>query len=50
MEVLKGNFTQTDYDKLKAELSHLEMKIYLGEDSKKNKKRVKKIKEIIGED
>lgn len=47
METLKGNFTQVDYDELKAELSYLEMKIYLGEDSEKNKKRVKEIKEII---
>lgn len=47
METLKGNFTQVDYDELKAELSYLGMKIYLGEDTEKNRERVKKIKDIL---
>lgn len=47
MEVLKGNFTQVDYDELRAELSYLEMRIYLGEETKENKERVKEIKNIL---
>lgn len=47
MEVLKGNFTQEDYNKLMGELNYLEGKIYLGEDTKENRERIKEIKDIL---
>ncbi|HHV26925.1 hypothetical protein KQH90_07085 [Anaerosalibacter bizertensis] len=49
MESLRGNFTQVDFDKLNAELSYLEMIVYLGEGNEKNKKRIEEIKEVLKE-
>jgi len=53
MEILEGDFTQKEYNELRAELMNLEMKVQLGEDSKVNKDRIaaikKEIKEKLGE-
>lgn len=47
MEILKGDFTQADYNELTAELTDLKMRIYLDEDTKKNRDKVKEIKNIL---
>lgn len=53
MEALDSDFTQKEYNELRAELMGLEMKVQLGEDSKGNRNRIaaikKEIKEKLGE-